>query len=156
MKFQVKVLNDSMDKLRKELAKIDSSKQHAKAGLMGSEVHDADSGLTQVQLGIIHEYGTSKIPARPFIGASFNANRRDYESLLTRAVKAAGERGAAVFTKMLGGIAAKMAAEMKKYVTLGNNLTPNAESTVRAKGSDRPLVDTGRLVNSITWKVERD
>ncbi|SFP18619.1 hypothetical protein [Salibacterium halotolerans] len=33
---------------------------------------------------------------------------------------------------------------------------PNANTTTEAKGSSNPLVDTGRLLQSITWKVVRE
>ena len=32
--------------------------------------------------------------------------------------------------------------------------TPNSPATIRAKGSEMPLIDTGNLRNSITYKVE--
>lgn len=32
---------------------------------------------------------------------------------------------------------------------------PLQEATIAAKGSDKALIDTGELINSITYKVER-
>jgi hypothetical protein len=29
---------------------------------------------------------------------------------------------------------------------------PNAESTIKAKGSSNPLIDTGQMINSIRWE----
>lgn len=34
--------------------------------------------------------------------------------------------------------------------------TPNSPATIRAKGSEMPLIDTGNLRNSITYKVEEN
>ena len=34
--------------------------------------------------------------------------------------------------------------------------TPNSPATIRAKGSESPLIDTGRLRNAITYKVEEN
>ena len=41
----------------------------------------------------------------------------------------------------------------KKYITDGTNLAPNAPSTIARKGSSVPLIDTGALLNSITYEI---
>ena len=33
------------------------------------------------------------------------------------------------------------------------NWVPNAPATIRRKGSDRPLIDTGQLVNAVEYEV---
>ena len=43
----------------------------------------------------------------------------------------------------------------KKYITDGTHLAPNAPSTIAKKGSSVPLIDTGALLNSITYEVRR-
>lgn len=43
----------------------------------------------------------------------------------------------------------------KKYITDGTHLAPNAPSTIARKGSSTPLIDTGALLNSITYEVRR-
>ena len=69
--------------------------------------------------------------------------------------------GAAIFAgrmdprrglELLGAFAA---AEVKKTITAGAGVPPpNAPSTIAKKGSDRPLVDTGRLLGAIQWEIE--
>ena len=44
-------------------------------------------------------------------------------------------------------------AACKKYITDGTNLAPNAPSTIARKGSSIPLIDTGALLNSITYEI---
>ena len=34
------------------------------------------------------------------------------------------------------------------------NWEPNAKSTIRRKGSSRPLIDTGAMRQAVTWVVE--
>ena len=36
-----------------------------------------------------------------------------------------------------------------------NNWKPNAESTIKAKGSDSPLIDTGEMRKSITYAITK-
>lgn len=44
----------------------------------------------------------------------------------------------------------------KFFVDSDNNWAPNAPSTIRAKGSDKPLIDTGELRKSIRGIVVED
>lgn len=128
-----------------------------------AERHNAKraTAMSNVQLGLIHEFGTDTIPARPFISASFKRNRAEYRALLTR-LGAGVYAGKLEYTKVLGILGQKMAADMKNYVTQGAGVPPpNAPSTLarkQAKGNSsgaapRPLVDTGALVGSITYEV---
>lgn len=50
------------------------------------------------------------------------------------------------------GIIAANAA--KRYVLEGDNLAPNAPSTIARKKSDRPLVEKNEMVAAITWLVK--
>ena len=43
----------------------------------------------------------------------------------------------------------------KKYITDGTNLAPNAPLTILRKGSSKPLIDTGSMLNAITYAVRR-
>jgi len=43
----------------------------------------------------------------------------------------------------------------KNYIKAGNNLAPNAPSTIAQKGSSKPLIDTGSMLNSITYAVRK-
>ena len=43
----------------------------------------------------------------------------------------------------------------KKYITDGTHLAPNAPATIARKGSSTPLIDTGALLNSITYEVRK-
>jgi hypothetical protein len=36
-----------------------------------------------------------------------------------------------------------------------DDLVPNSEATIKAKGSDKPLIDTGQLRNSITYVIRK-
>lgn len=47
------------------------------------------------------------------------------------------------------------ASACKKYITDGTNLAPNAPSTIRQKGSSKPLIDTASMMNSITYAVRK-
>lgn len=150
---------------------------HAKAGILGAaakEEHPSEDAKgkkpTNVQLAAIHEFGVpGKIPARPFIQGTFLLHRQEYRAQLRRL---AGDwfqraaKGGGDLRRALGIMGLKMATDMKLRVTQGTGIPPpNAPSTIAkklAKGKwkkdgsgaqPRPLVDTGRLVGSISHEV---
>lgn len=51
-------------------------------------------------------------------------------------------------------IGAKAAAVMKNTIRDFDN-PPNAPSTIARKKSDNPLVDTGLMMQSVTWDVRK-
>lgn len=141
----------------------------------------AKKPMTNVELGIIHEFGTGRIPARPFIGPAFAKNRASYIQTLKTLVKLSVYSGKMSYDRALGIMGLRMAADMKNYVTAGPPIPPpNAPKYFqekvekgywkRAKRNQslqkrnkpvpegpplppRTLVDTGRMVNSITHAV---
>ena len=107
-------------------------------------------------LASIHEFGLGNVPARPFIRPPFDKNRKQYLEILSTAyekfLKGSGDRQN--FLRVLGFIGQKMASDIKNYVTQGTGVPPPlSPKTIAAKGSSRPLVDTGQLLNSVTYQV---
>ncbi len=144
------------DKLRAKAKRLD--KMHVKIGVLASKGGAAAHGPDQIsliELAAIHEFGSpaAHIPERSFIRATFNIRRvnalRDMVARLAKAIitnDLAPERALA----MLG---AWGAAEVKNTITEIDIPPPLADSTVQAKGSSKPLVDTGLLKNSISYEV---
>ena len=60
----------------------------------------------------------------------------------------------ATLPQLLNTLGAKAAADVKNTIRQGIP-PPNSPETIRRKGSSRPLIDTGQLINAITWIVER-
>lgn len=96
-----------------------------------------------------HEFGTSTIPARPFLRASQGE------------VKAGQEIGRATSLARVGGASAlavlervgQQGEDAARRHALELDAPALAPSTVAAKGSSKPLVDTGGMVAAITHKV---
>lgn len=148
------------DKLLKELSKA-AEEPHARVGLLdgkgGEETRDG--GLTNAQIGGVHEFGSSAahVPERSFLRRTVYESGRE---VLLRTAKMVAQRIYAnnmpveTGLNILGSVGA---AEVKKTITQGEGVPPpNAPATVARKGSSRPLVDTGRMVQSITWDVQMD
>lgn len=162
----------SWAKLQRELKAM--RKAYVKAGVLGTASRPAAKSKSQgkgppakgghpaakpaptnAQLASIHEYGLGTVPARPFIGPPFRKARAKYLARLVKAYKAALKSGKpALVERELGVIGQLMAADIKNYVTQGPGVPPpNSASTVARKGSSRPLVDTGGMVNAVTYQV---
>lgn len=126
-----------------------------KVGMVGSRAGEKEEGsdLTLGDLAHIHEYGTEDghIPARHPVGKTMVAMRDELEVTMRKI-------GLAVFTgkdpralfRILGQ---RVAGRIKLTITSGLQ-PPNAASTIRRKGSSKPLIDDGQLVNAYDYVVE--
>ena len=121
---------------------------------------ERDEGISNAQLLYLHEQGipSHNIPPRPVLDPAIMQDevQSKIESLMKDAAKQAllnGDREAAEKDFHKAGMVGRDAC--KKWITDGNNLAPNAPSTIAKKGSSKPLVDTGSMLNSITYAVRK-
>lgn len=129
---------------------------YVKVGIQGRKGAEDRGQINNVQLAAIHEFGTSAIPARPFIGPPIAAAKEESFALIADAARVAlATQDIAVYKRRLGLLGEKLSSSIRAYVTGGAGVAPpNAPSTVRAKGSSRPLVDTGQMIRSVTYEVK--
>ena len=111
---------------------------------------------TVAKLGVIHEFGSpaNGIPARPFMAQTAQKHRRNTVELLKRNAKAVLNRQQSP-KQGLGRIGVVYEGYIKDTIRNGD-FVPNAPSTVRMKGSSRPLIDTGLMRASVTSVVADD
>lgn len=112
----------------------------------------AEGKTTLGKVATFNEFGTSRIPARSFIRAPFDAHQ-GYEklrnSLLKRVVS-----GVLTIDSALNILGSSIAKSFIKNINDG--IEPaNAESTVDRKLSDLTLVDTGEMRDHITYKITK-
>lgn len=110
-------------------------------------------GTPVAYVATIHEFGTGRIPARPFMRPAVADHGREWVDLLGQGAKAAinGGPSPAEVLEAVTLAAAGNVAEKIQAVTS----PPLAPVTIKRKGHDKPLVDTGQMVQSVTGKVER-
>lgn len=93
-------------------------------------------------------------PPRPLIEPAIEKSKTQIAAILKTALQAAlnaDEQGAQQGLKEAGQFAF---GEVIVYFDDPNNgWAPNSPATIKAKGSDRPLVDTGALKQAITYVV---
>ncbi len=157
---QTAVIDHGMVAFKKRMRLMAQRKSYVKAGVLGDKhqrEHTKGKTPSNAQLAAIAEYGLSNAPARPWVGPPFRLHRAEYLAMLRKAYERSlksKDGGDAEFYRVLALIGQKMAADIKNYVTAGTSpLAPNAPSTIKAKGSSRPLVDTNQMVRSVDYEV---
>ena len=112
-----------------------------------------EGGINMATLLALHVLGAPSrgIPQRDPLRPPLIANAQRYTDLLALGLKNALANGTdpkLVYEKI--GIVA--ANDVKDYFITGN-FKALSEKTIKAKGSSKPLIDTGELRNSISYEV---
>jgi len=138
----VKVINHvNINKILKDITSLDGTV--VSAGVMDSK---------NATKAAINEYGTSKIPQRPFMRTAVSRYGKSWGEKSSKAVQSV-IKGMPIsqVTELVG---MQMKSDISSTLTNGP-WTPNSVVTIAKKGSSRPLIDTGELRASITYKVEK-
>lgn len=139
-----------------ELAKALRARPVVRIGVLGAG-GEARDDLTQAELAAIHEFGAPRanVPERSFLRATADAKRLEWLALLERTLRLV-TAGRLDLEAALGIVGQKAVADVVARIRRGAGIPPPLQpETIQRKGSDRPLVDTGRLVQSITYEVRK-
>lgn len=96
-----------------------------------------------------NEYGAGGSPPRPFFRRMIAGESPTWVPKMARLAKATNYNG----SQVLGLMGEDITGALKQSI---NALTDPklAQSTIAAKGFAKPLVDTGHMLNSVTYKVD--
>lgn len=106
-----------------------------------------------VQVALIHEFGTDTIPQRSFLREPFDRNEgysKLHLSLLSRVAQ--GKLSVSSLLKILGTSVVKSLKKNIKDVILPLNESETIKRKENKTESDIPLVATGQLIDSITFR----
>lgn len=109
-------------------------------------------GLNNATIAAAHEFGVpGHIPERSFLRSTLSENKEQASRLLANRLQQAifedGETKAAFAL-----VGEKLTGEVKRKIQSG--LAPPLDpKTIARKGSSTPLIDTGNLLQSITYEV---
>lgn len=130
----------------------------------GTHVNVYGKSLSMSTLITILCDGNAHIPPRPFmtdtprlLKQDFLRILRDHVTFILRNARNANNLGEVYIDFDAEGVAMKVTALIKQWLFDGSYYrarVPNAPKTIRNKGSDVPLVETGTLVNSLSAKIE--
>lgn len=112
------------------------------------------NGKSIAEIGAIQEFGNGKIPSRPWMRQTFDAGgSSEISSFITSVFNKLLSKNVSA-SQMLKLVGHKYESMTKKKLTSGP-WKANAPSTVKKKGSSRPLIDTGRLRGSIKYVIKK-
>lgn len=116
----------------------------------GSEPAEGSKDLTVADVATFNEFGLG-VPERSFIRSWYDDNLDENRAALRRLQELVvrGEMSQAQAFEQLGLL---FVGAIQRRIADGIP-PPNAESTIKQKGSSTPLVDTGQLRASITHEV---
>ena len=139
---------EGLKKLDKELKYLQS---HAvKVGVLGN---GSNNGVSIQEYAIYNEYGTSRIPKRPFfrlsVGTANAQNEiKEYMKSQVEQIIQGGMTGQQAYENLGTFVVQKI----KKTIAKGNFATLNPQ-TIKKKGHSKPLMDTHSLYESIDYEI---
>jgi phage gpG-like protein len=158
-RWALREVDHGLEQLRRQLQTIRDGDSFVKAGVVGEKASADHGGITDGDLAMVHEFGatierggeTITIPERSFIRSSFDTGRAAYVEQLRRRIQDVYD-GKGTIAQALAALGEAMSTDMRKRIDSGE-LPPIKPETAARKGSDQPLVDTGRLRDSIAQEV---
>lgn len=116
---------------------------------------DTIDEITVFQVGMIHEFGVPEknIPRRSFIRVPIENNIKEITKLIENNHRLVLEKG--MQTKVALDLIGIKAQNVIKESFRNNNWKANSRATIKRKGSSRPLINTGQLIGSISYIVEK-
>lgn len=133
------------EKMLKELEQLE-----VRVGIQQGETNE--DGVDLVDIAMFNELGTVHIPSRPFLRDSVDANEDRINSFLQAMKQELLNGGSA--EDVLKKIGVFQKGLIQKQIVNGD-FAPNEEATIKKKGSDTPLVDTGRMRQSINYVIQQ-
>jgi len=111
-------------------------------------------GQPVAQVALKNEFGFNppdepRIPARPFFRQALEAVTPELSRLMERRV----DTETMVADQRLADEVGQTVADAVKQRIVSLREPPNAPRTIKQKGSSNPLIDTGQMRLSVTWRV---
>ncbi|CDZ60468.1 Hypothetical protein NGAL_HAMBI2605_10380 [Neorhizobium galegae bv. orientalis] len=126
--------------------------------LVGFPSGEADSDV--IERAVYNNFGTSRgIPERPFMQNAMRNHRREYQAMMKTEARnivlgaVRGQDASRTKVNALKRLGIKAQGDIQAEIT-SLDTPPNAPSTIRQKGSSNPLIDTGEMRNSVSYKIE--
>ena len=149
---------DSLKRLVELEKQLKIAKQaKVKVGVMASKVGGAiyGDGMTILGIAAIHEYGLGHNPQRSFLRTPFIINNKEIKAFIGKQFDRvmSGKSNTDRAMHFIGIYATNLSKASFRNDGYGQ-WQDIQQATKNAKGSDRILLDTGTLRNSITYEVK--
>lgn len=128
-----------MDNFFKGLSELDGI--NISVGVFGKE---------EAEIAFFNEFGTRTIPARSFIRSTIAENKHNIVANFAMNFQQTHD------AQIAASMTSTYVENLIKAKIASGNFTPNALSTIKKKGRSQPLIDTGKMMNSIKGVVSRE
>lgn len=136
------------DKIHRETKKDDKGKRK----VVSKKETPSEIGVAEI--GAIHEFGAPDrgIPERPWLRPGIRSGKDLYIRLnrvnIIKIIRK--QMSVATALRQLGAMAAGM---VQKYIRNNDTFKPLKPATIARKGSSKPLIDTGQMIQSVTYEL---
>lgn len=140
----------ALDEVGKALKELKSDK-FALVGIHETSAPPVDAQMTMATLGALQNFGTENgdIPARPWLEPGVESGNKEYLEIIQE-----GFANGTPPEKILNQVGNSAVGYTKQFIVDLRD-PPNAPSTIAKKGSDNPLIDTGAMMNSVTYTIDQ-
>ena len=139
-------VQECRDAIKRELERL-QTKSFVTIGVHGNDNSRDGDEMNNAEIGALQEYGNDKIPPRPWLVPGMQSGNAEYVEEVSKVIADGGSIDLAL--NRVGNIAV---GKVKEYMT--ELMTPrNADSTIKKKGANNPLIDTGQLKNSVHYQI---
>ena len=155
MSVKITVDTSGWDKIKKNL--LQANRENLKVGFFeDSRYGPENDNLPVATVAAWMEEGDPvKYPPRPFIRMGFlpRLKTSEYVPVFQQAIKSVLD-GQATFKQAYTKLGPVMVKGLQNEI-IGWSTPPNSPQTVEAKGFNDPLIDSGKMLESVDFKVER-
>ena len=117
----------------------------------GKNIEEAEP-IETAELAKMLSFGTAEIPARPFLEDGITSKKEEIKNALQNEAKKVLNGGQANWNKV--GTMAVGAVQEFVRGDYYKSTKPNSKKTQEYKGSDKPLIDGGNLIQSLQFLVQ--
>lgn len=142
--------------LQTHLRGLDKAKKHLTLGIQ-SDAHDYADGTSILAVAVAGEYGNAaaKVKPRHFLSLAILKDKNFYSGKIKKILKVYPKGNANFINLAMAELGRQGVSKVQNNIehnTIG--MRRNEESTIRAKGGNQPMVDTGHLVRQISYNQE--
>ena len=112
----------------------------------------ASNGANYVDIAAWNEYGTRRIPSRPFIRISADTNKQAWTKLAQQCVNNVIDGDSPRDVAQVVGH--RMVKDIREVFGDTSKLKANAPSTIAKKGRNEPLVYSGEMRRRVNFRIE--
>lgn len=148
LKRNGKTVKSSKDLQNRMVAAARKAKnKRVKVGFPAGKDSADEEGVSAIFKATVNNYGLG-VPLRPFMAIAFAQNSDKYKKFLGKEISKDPDN----IDTTLDKIGAMGKGDVQKSI-IDLKSPPNAKWTISKKGSSNPLVDTGHMIQSVTWDV---